>query len=116
MNAPDSAFFSREYNARAAVPDHAQYLERWAESSARARGTMTCYLDRRYGDMPGETMDIFPARKGDGSCMMFIHGGYWRSLEPASRIVFSVLAITVQVLLLLRRAPRREGGATRSFS
>jgi arylformamidase len=82
MNAPlEKAFLNREYNNRELVPDHGQYFARWAETSARARSTMTCHLDVRYGDMPGETMDIFPARKGDGSCMMFIHGGYWRSLD-----------------------------------
>jgi arylformamidase len=74
-------FYSREYNNRALVPEHPQILARWAEASARARSTMTCYLDRRYGDAPGETLDVFPARKGDGSCMMFVHGGYWRSLD-----------------------------------
>jgi arylformamidase len=42
---------------------------------------MTCYLDRDYGSAPGEKLDIFPARKGDGSVLMFIHGGYWRSLD-----------------------------------
>ena len=42
---------------------------------------MTSHLDLRYGDTPGETIDLFPARKGDGSCLMFIHGGYWRSLD-----------------------------------
>ena len=58
--------------------------------SARAR-TMTCHLDLRYGEQPGETIDLFPARKGDGSCMMFIHGGYWRSLDKKD---FSFLAPT----------------------
>jgi arylformamidase len=82
MNAPlEKAFLNREYNNRDLVPDHPQFFSRWAESSARARSTMTCHLDLRYGEMPGETMDIFPARKGDGSCLMFIHGGYWRSLD-----------------------------------
>jgi arylformamidase len=82
MNAPaDKALLNREYNNRELVPDHGQYFARWAEASARARSTMTCHLDVRYGDMPGETMDIFPARKGDGSCLMFIHGGYWRALD-----------------------------------
>ena len=80
MNAPEK-FLSREYNNRELVPDHPQYFARWAESSLRARSTMSCHLDLRYGDMPGETMDLFPARKGDGSCMMFIHGGYWRALD-----------------------------------
>ena len=85
----DRAFYSREYNNRALVPEHPKFFERWAAASARARSTMTCYLDRRYGEAPGETMDIFPARKGDGSCMMFIHGGYWRSLDKSD---FSFLA------------------------
>jgi arylformamidase len=89
MNAPDSQVISRQYNNRELVPEHPQYFARWAQASARARSTMTCYLDRRYGDMPGETLDIFPARKGDGSCMMFIHGGYWRSLDKSD---FSFLA------------------------
>jgi arylformamidase len=77
----DPAFLSREYNNRALFPDYARHFARWAESSARTRGTMACYLDRAYGDAPGETLDIFPARKGDGSALVFIHGGYWRSLD-----------------------------------
>ena len=77
----DIGFYSREYNNRALVPDHPRHLERWARDSGHARATMACHLDLRYGDAPGETMDIFPARKGDGSCMMFIHGGYWRALD-----------------------------------
>jgi arylformamidase len=89
MNALDIASLSREYNNRALVPDHPQYFARWQESSARARSTMASHLDLRYGDMPGETIDLFPARKGDGSCMMFIHGGYWRSLDKRD---FSFLA------------------------
>ena len=87
----DRAFLSREYNNRALVPDHAQYFARWAERSAHARATMTCYLDREYGPTPGEKLDIFPARKGDGSVLMFIHGGYWRSLDKRD---FSYLAPT----------------------
>ena len=85
----DAAFYDREYNARAMVPDHPQIYARRAERSARARATMTCYLDRQYGAGPGETLDIFPARKGDGSVLMFIHGGYWRSLDKRD---FSFLA------------------------
>jgi len=89
MTEDEAAFYSREYNNRALVPDHAQYFARWEERSASARNTMICYLDRRYGDAPNETVDVFPARKGDGTCMMFIHGGYWRSLDKRD---FSYLA------------------------
>jgi len=89
MNAPDKLSLSQLYNNRELVPEHPQYLARWAEASARARDTMTCSLDRPYGQQPGETVDLFPARKGDGSCMMFIHGGYWRALDKKD---FSFLA------------------------
>jgi arylformamidase len=91
MNAVDASLLAKEYNNRELVPDHPKYFARWQEGSARARSRMICYLDRRYGDMPGETIDIFPARKGDGTCMMFIHGGYWRSLDKQD---FSFLAPT----------------------
>ena len=80
MNAPDKAFLNKAYNNRELVPDHPQYMARWAEGSARARASLKGHLDLRYGDQPGETIDLFPA-KGDGACLMFIHGGYWRSLD-----------------------------------
>jgi arylformamidase len=89
MNAPDKAVLSKLYNNRELVPDHPQYFARWAEDSQRARSTMSCHVDLRYGEAPGETLDLFPARKGDGSCLLFIHGGYWRSLDKRD---FSFLA------------------------
>jgi arylformamidase len=88
-HAADAAFLSREYNNRELFPDHPRHFARWTESSARARSTMTCHLDVAYGASPGETLDIFPARKGDGSALLFIHGGYWRSLDKKD---FSFLA------------------------
>ena len=88
-HAADAAFLSREYNNRELFPDHPRHFARWTESSARARSTMTCHLDAAYGSSAGETLDIFPARKGDGSALLFIHGGYWRSLDKRD---FSFLA------------------------
>ena len=89
MSDLDRSTLAHEYNNRELVPDHPKYFARWQEDSAKARSRMICYLDRRYGDKPGETIDLFPARKGDGSCMMFIHGGYWRALDKSD---FSFLA------------------------
>jgi arylformamidase len=89
MNAPERGQLARLYNNRELVPDHGEYLARWAEDSRRARERMTSQLDLRYGEMAGETIDLFPARKGDGSCLMFIHGGYWRALDKRD---FSYLA------------------------
>jgi arylformamidase len=80
-SAADPVFLSREYNNRELFPDHPRHFARWQESSARARSTMACQLDLAYGNAPGETLDLFPSRKGDGSVLVFIHGGYWRSLD-----------------------------------
>jgi arylformamidase len=83
------------YNNRALVPDHARYFARWAEDSRLARQQQDCEIDVAYGDSAGETLDIFPAAKneklprGKGSTrvgapvLVFIHGGYWRSLDKA---------------------------------
>ena len=76
----DKGFLSREYNNRALVPEHPQIFARWNEASRRAQESLRP-AEHRYGAMPGETLDLFPARGGDGRCMMFIHGGYWRSLD-----------------------------------
>ena len=81
MNAPEKLSLSQLYNNRELVPGHPQFLARWAESSARVRGTLNAHLDLAYGDMPGEKLDLFPAPKSDGTCLMFIHGGYWRALD-----------------------------------
>ena len=89
MNAPDKALLNKAYNNRELVPEHPRILARWAEDSARARDRMSGHLDLRYGEAPGESIDIFPAKRGDGACLMFIHGGYWRSLDKRD---FSFLA------------------------
>jgi arylformamidase len=38
---------------------------------------------RRYGEGEGETLDVFPAPNGDAPVFVFIHGGYWRSLDKS---------------------------------
>jgi len=79
----------REYNARASIPEHPQIFARWAEQAAATRRLRPGLLDLSYGDTAGERLDLFPAR-GDGSpLLVFIHGGYWRSLDKSD---FSWLA------------------------
>src|SRR5690242_12960124 len=79
----DAAWHDRMYNNRALVPEHADYFARWAEHSAEARATVRCELDLPYGDGAGETLDVFAAEQGDGPVLVFIHGGYWRSLDKS---------------------------------
>jgi len=76
-------FCEREYNARAAIPEHPQIFARWAEQSAATRRRRACLIDLNYGDTAGERLDLFPARSDGAPLLVFIHGGYWRSLDKS---------------------------------
>ena len=79
----DPAWLEAQYNNRARVADSAQQLAGWAEASALARERIAQQvLDVRYGDGPGETLDVFPAGPG-APVLIYIHGGYWRSLDKS---------------------------------
>lgn len=79
----DPAWLDRMYNNRARVPGHPAYFARWAAESAAARAALQCQADLRYGDEPGEVLDVFAAPVPDAPVLVFIHGGYWRSLDKS---------------------------------
>jgi len=83
MPAYDPAWLDRMYNNRALVPEHAVHFARWGELSRQARASWPCELDLAYGDGPNETLDVFPAAQPNSPVVVFIHGGYWRSLDKA---------------------------------
>lgn len=82
MSALAAEFVEREYNLRAAFPDHPQWFSRWAQDSAVARESLGGHFDVRYGSGPKQTMDLFPAANPRGA-LLFIHGGYWRALDKS---------------------------------
>ena len=75
-------FVEKEYNNRALVPDHAAYFERWSRDSDYVRRHQPAVLDVAYGPDPRHRIDLFPAANATGT-VVFIHGGYWRSLDKA---------------------------------
>jgi arylformamidase len=83
MSAKTAAWYDSMYNNRALVPDHAQHFALWAESSEQARASHKCQLNIAYGEGPNESLDIFPASRPNAPVVVFIHGGYWRSLDKA---------------------------------
>jgi arylformamidase len=77
-----------EYNNRARVPEHADIFLRWQRDAAAYRDAATA--ERRaelaiaYGARARETLDLFAPEDGHATPLaLFIHGGYWRSLEPS---------------------------------
>ena len=82
----DAAWLDSQYNNRGRVPDFESVLARWAQASELVLGSGHGVLDVPYGDGAGERLDIFPPLPGCGDgrpapVMVFIHGGYWRSLD-----------------------------------
>lgn len=86
LNSPDPQWLDNMYNNRQLVPDHADYFVRWTTTSQGARDRLWCEFDIPYGTATGETLDVFRAAgtsAGLAPVMVFIHGGYWRSLDKS---------------------------------
>ncbi len=71
----------RQYNARAAIPDHPQIFARWRELSLAVLERQRWEADYRFGPSPAESLDFYPAAQSGAPLLVFIHGGYWRSLD-----------------------------------
>ncbi len=80
----DPATLDAQFNNRLRVPAFAEHLSRWRQDSERVRQSQACVLDVPYGEpRRSETLDIFPAGGSRQPVLVFIHGGYWRSLDKA---------------------------------
>jgi len=80
MNA-DKTNYDLLYNPRLVVKNYQEIFDRWGEQSERARASLDCYLDVPYGPSEAEKMDVFRAQGKSRGLLMYIHGGYWRSLD-----------------------------------
>jgi arylformamidase len=80
--------YEAEYNNRARVPEHAEIFARWTRDAELYRADTLkegrAELGLAYGDTPRQYLDLFHAQAGAAAPLaLFIHGGYWRSLDPS---------------------------------
>jgi arylformamidase len=80
--------YEAEYNNRARVPEHPEIFARWAGDSEFFRADMLkngrAELGLFYGDEPRQYIDLFLPEAGETAPLaLFIHGGWWRSLDPS---------------------------------
>ena len=78
-----------EYNNRARVPEHPEIFARWARDAESYRATCLkanrAELGLSYGDTPRQSLDLFLPESGEAAPLaIFIHGGWWRSLDNSS--------------------------------
>jgi arylformamidase len=84
--------YEAEYNNRQLVPEHPSIFARWETASKAARGAVKVDLDLAYGPKERQRYDLFHAHDAQAPLVVFIHGGYWRSLD---RKDFSLIAPTL---------------------
>ena len=80
--------YEAEYNNRARVPEYVEIFARWTGEAedyrAEALKAGRAQLGLSYGDTPRQYLDLFLPQTGETAPLaIFIHGGYWRSLDPA---------------------------------
>jgi arylformamidase len=78
--------YEKEYDNRGRVKEHPEIFARWdREAQAYRAAAAGARLGISYGASPRQSYDLFPAPQAGGKAPLavFIHGGWWRSLEPA---------------------------------
>jgi arylformamidase len=80
----DAEYLDNQYNNRLRVPDFVtRHVTPWQTRSLRVRTQQACLLDIPYGPSAAEKLDVFPGGGTRQPVLVFIHGGYWRSLDKA---------------------------------
>ncbi|EHP44187.1 putative aylformamidase [Cupriavidus basilensis OR16] len=79
----------RQYNVRAGIPGFQDIFQTWAKVSEDFRRTHPVMENRAYGPDAKQTLDFFPAANKGRPLLVFIHGGYWQSLDKSD---FSYIA------------------------
>ncbi len=93
MNRFSKEQLNKFYDNRSLVPDFANYFQRWQSSSESARRSHMFHPDISYGEHPTERLDIFSSPKSNAPVLVFIHGGFWRSLDKADHSFIAPLWI-----------------------
>lgn len=85
----NQAELDQQYNVRAGIPGFQDVFARWASTSAACREAHRLLADVPYGSHEMQVLDFFPAETSGRPLLVFIHGGYWQSLDKSD---FSYIA------------------------
>lgn len=77
----DRAALDAQYNNRKRFPNYVEHFDAWQRWSRETRAAIPGHLDIAFGPSPVEKIDIFPAETPGAPVYVFIHGGYWYSLD-----------------------------------
>lgn len=69
------------FNLRKRHPNFQEYFDRDASLSRDVLNERDPQLNIPYGEHPLQTIDFFPAVNAKAPVFVFVHGGYWKSLD-----------------------------------
>lgn len=80
-----TAYYDRQYNARASVQDPLAYMTRYTQESQAAFALPGAVRNQRYSPRATDVLDIYlpaarAAKAQAAPVFIFIHGGYWKAL------------------------------------
>jgi arylformamidase len=106
-----------QYNNRALVPQFQRHFDHWQKASKAAQKRMhrmhRTHLDLPYGQHPLETLDVFAPRDAHNApVLVFIHGGYWRSMDKADHRFLAEPWVNEGAVVVLINYPLCPGDAT----
>ena len=68
--------FESQYNLRLGRPDYEQtVIPDWMDRSEKARKSLDCKLDIRYGDGDNQKLDVFSCGDTTAATLVYFHGG-----------------------------------------
>jgi arylformamidase len=79
----DQQLLDNQYNTRLHVPNYADYFERWEHLSKETEQNLPVIKDIAYGSSPRERLDIYPSVQPRSKTLVFVHGGYWQTLDKS---------------------------------
>ncbi|MFL9877785.1 alpha/beta hydrolase [Herbaspirillum rhizosphaerae] len=81
----DREQLDRQYNVRSGIPRFQDIFDRWNQQADVYRQQLTRLPPLRsnlhYGTHRLQTLDYFPVADAAAPLLVFVHGGYWRSLD-----------------------------------
>jgi arylformamidase len=79
----DQRGLDAQYNNRARFPNFEEHFRSWRAWSDATKRRARGFIDVPFGPSQDERVDIFPSERGGAALYVFIHGGYWYSLDKA---------------------------------
>lgn len=80
----NQAGLNRQFNNRAQTPHYSIYSERAELRNRQTEKEFPVIKDIAYGGHSREKLDIYPSAQPHSKTLLFIHGGYWKSMDKSN--------------------------------